>query len=83
MTTSDEYRIVLFIPLLRLFSVVRRTRAIVFGVLFSLHSVLPILLLLVMVEYCFAAVGVWLFGGKLSEVPESSYVMDGMVVLVV
>ena len=62
------------IPLLRLFSIVQTTRAIVFGVVFSLHSVLPLLALLVIVEYVFACAGVWLFAGLLSQLPTSTYV---------
>lgn len=73
--SDDPYRIVFFVPLLRLFSIVRSTRVVVFGVLFSLHAVLPLLALLLVVEYVYALIGVWLFAGYLSKLPASTYVM--------
>lgn len=61
------------LPLTRLFSVVKATRVIVFGLLSQAKLFGHVMALLLLVTYWFAALGTWLFAGALSALPASVY----------
>lgn len=66
---DDPALVVLLVPLVRLFSAVPATRRLVFGILASLPSFLPVLMLLLLFLYNYAVVGVWWFGGLSERLP--------------
>ena len=64
-------RLSMVLPVLRLFSVVHTTRALVFGLLSQAHKFLAILAVLILVMYVFAVLGCWSFAGLLRDLPPS------------
>jgi len=63
LTQHHVLRALTAIPVLRIFSVVENARNTLFGVLIATAAFIPVFFLLLLLFYCYAVVGVYLFAG--------------------